>query len=245
MTSLNFWIGGKQAVKAAALNPSRKIIEIYATSENFDFINEIQNKVKKKIKVTTKDNKSINKVFKTDIVHQGVAAFVEKNKNLELDDFLKLQDKSKDSTVVILDDLTDQRNIGSIIRSCVAFYVDAIFILKKNYSFNNENMNKTASGGVEHIDIIPVNNVCNLIEKLKKNNFWVTGLDLESHKDICKYKWDSKTAIVLGSEGLGMRKLVKEHCDELLKINTNPKIGSLNVSNALAATLMLRSLQKQ
>ena len=245
MTSLNFWIGGKQAVKAAVLNPNRKIIEIYTTIENFDFIKEIQNKVKKKIKVTTKDNKLISKVFKTDIVHQGVAAFIEKNKNLELDDFLKLKCQSKESTVVILDDLTDQRNIGSIIRSCVAFYVDAIFILKKNFSFNNENMNKTASGGIEYIDIITINNVCNLIEKLKKNNFWVTGLDLEAQKDISKHKWDLKTAIVLGSEGLGMRKLVKEHCDELLKINTNPKIGSLNVSNALAATLILRSLQKK
>ena len=106
-------------------------------------------------------------------------------------------------------------------------------------------MNKTASGGIEYIDIITINNVCNLIEKLKKNNFWVTGLDLEAQKDISKHKWDLKTAIVLGSEGLGMRKLVKEHCDELLKINTNPKIGSLNVSNALAATLILRSLQKK
>jgi len=240
-----YWIGGKQATKAAILNPSRKIFEIKISKENKEFAENLIKLSKKKFQVSYIENKKLNKIFKSSINHQGIAALVGSKKNITTEDILEQLREKNNPLVVVLDDITDQRNIGSIIRSCVAFFVDAIFIPKKNFNENNESMNKSASGGVEYVPIIPIINVSNLLEKLKANDFWVLGLDLETTKEITSYKWSKKNAIVLGSEGKGMKKLVKKNCDELIKIKINPKIDSLNVSNAMAAALALyQSSQK-
>ena len=245
MKSSKFWIGGKHAVKAAFANLNRNIFEIYTTKENeFFCINNIE-KRKNKIKITVKDNKSINKLFKNNIAHQGVAALVEKTKMQNLNWFLENAKNKQSSLIIILDNITDQRNIGSIIRSCVAFRVDAVFTLKQNFNPENESMIKSASGGIDLIPIISVSNITNLITELKKNKYWIVGLDLNTKNDLFNYNWLDKTAIVLGSEGSGMRRLVKEHCDDLLKININPEINSLNVSNALTATLSIVTFKKK
>lgn len=245
MSSFKYWIGGKQAVKAAILNPSRKIFEVYSSKENQEFTESLIKLSKKKVQISYIENKKLNKIFKSGISHQGMAALVENKKTTTSESILDHLQKKNNSVVVILDDITDQRNIGSIIRSCVAFFVDAIFILKKNYHEDNESMNKSASGGVEFIPIIPIININNLIEKLKTKEFWVVGLDLDANKEIKSFNWSKKCAIILGSEGKGIRHLVKQNCDELIKININPKIGSLNVSNAISATLALHQSSKE
>ena len=245
MSSLKFWIGGKQTVKAALQNPARKIFEICSTSENLQFFNQLEKELNKKFNINYKETKHINKLFKNNISHQGVAVLIEKTQTISTNDFL-LNIKSKtESSVVILDDITDQRNIGSIIRTSAAFCIDAVFILNKNFNHDNESMYKAASGAIELIPIIPVVNIVNTIEKLKNNNFWISGLDIGSNKNIIDYQWNKKVAIILGSEGKGMRDLVKKNCDDLIKININPAIDSLNVSNALAATLAIKYFQKK
>jgi 23S rRNA (guanosine2251-2'-O)-methyltransferase len=245
MNSFKYWIGGKQAVKAAILNPSRKIFEVCSSKENQEFIESLIQLSKKKIQISYIENKKLNKIFKSGISHQGIAVLVENKKIITSEEILNQLCKKHSSVVVVLDDITDQRNIGSIIRSCVAFFVDAIFIPKKNYNEDNESMNKSASGGVEYIPIIPIININNLLEKLKAKEFWVVGLDLDANKEIKSFNWSKKSAIVLGSEGSGIRRLVKHNCDELIKIKINPKIDSLNVSNAISATLALYQSSKE
>jgi 23S rRNA (guanosine2251-2'-O)-methyltransferase len=145
----------------------------------------------------------------------------------------------------VLDDITDQRNIGSIIRSCSAFDIDAIILLEKNYNPKSKMMYKSASGAMELVNIIPVSNITNALEVLKKNNYWVYGLDGHAKENIEGQKWSKQNAFVFGSEGEGLRRLVKENCDHIIKIDINKEIESLNVSNAVSVTLgIFRLLDK-
>lgn len=240
-----FWIAGKHTVLSAIKNPNRTVIEVFSNQENKNLCeNIIQNN--KKIKLVIKKNSDISKVLKNkDIAHQGLAALIERIKTPTEENVLKNNTAKKNSTFLILDNLTDERNIGSIVRSAAAFYVDAIFLLKKNYNFDSQSMYKSASGAMEYITIVPVVNLTNSINLIKKNNFWVVGLDSQGSTDLLSFKWPTKVAIVLGSEGFGMRRLVKESCDQICKIDINPEIESLNVSNAVASCLTLNFRQKK
>ncbi len=237
MKTGSFWIGGKHAVLSAIKNPKRKINKVIITQENqkdFDHKN-----FNKKIISEIKDKKEIDKIFiNENIVHQGVAAEIESIPVIELKEYLKNKNNSN-NTVVVLDDITDQRNIGSIIRTCSAFNIDAIIILEKNYNPKNKMMYKSASGAMELVNIIPVSNISNALEVLKKNNYWIYGLDGHAKENIEDQKWSKLNAFVFGSEGEGLRRLVKENCDHLVKIQINKKIESLNVSNAVSVTLSI------
>ena len=106
-------------------------------------------------------------------------------------------------------------------------------------------MYKSASGAMELVNIIPVSNITNALEVLKKNNYWVYGLDGHAKENIEDQKWSNQNAFVFGSEGEGLRRLVKENCDHLIKIQINKQIESLNVSNAVSVTLsMFRLLER-
>ena len=243
MKSGLFWIGGKHAVLSAIKNPKRKINKLIITQENqkdFDPKN-----FNKKIITEIKDKKEIDKIFFSEnIVHQGVAAEIENIPVIELKEYLKNKSNTK-NTVVVLDDITDQRNIGSIIRSCSAFDIDGIILLEKNYNPKSKMMYKSASGAMELVNIIPVSNITNALEVLKKNNYWVYGLDGHAKENIEGQKWSKQNAFVFGSEGEGLRRLVKENCDHIIKIDINKEIESLNVSNAVSVTLgIFRLLDK-
>jgi 23S rRNA (guanosine2251-2'-O)-methyltransferase len=230
-----FWIGGKHAVLSAIKNPKRKINKLIITEENQKDFNP--KNFNKKILIETKDKKEIDKIFISEnIVHQGVAAEIESIPTVELKEYLKSKSNSK-NTLVVLDDITDQRNIGSIIRSCSAFNIDAVVLLEKNYNPKNKMMYKSASGAMELVNIIPVSNITNALEVLKKNNYWVYGLDGNAKENIENQKWSNQNVFVFGSEGDGLRRLVKENCDHLIKIQINKDIESLNVSNAVSTTL--------
>ena len=209
MKSGLFWIGGKHAVLSAIKNPKRKINKLIITQENqkdFDPKN-----FSKRIIIEIKDKKEIDKIFFSEnIVHQGVAAEIENIPVIELKEYLKNKSNTK-NTVVVLDDITDQRNIGSIIRSCSAFDIDAIILLEKNYNPKSKMMYKSASGAMELVNIIPVSNITNALEVLKKNNYWVYGLDGHAKENIEGQKWSKQNAFVFGSEGEGLRRLVKEN----------------------------------
>ncbi len=239
-----FWIGGKHAVLSAIKNPKRKINKLIITEENQKDFNP--KNFNKKILIETKDKKEIDKIFISEnIVHQGVAAEIEGIPTLELKEYLKIKSNSK-NTLVVLDDITDQRNIGSIIRSCSAFNIDAVILLEKNYNPKNKMMYKSASGAMELVNIIPVSNITNALEVLKKNNYWVYGLDGNAKENIEDQKWSNQNVFVFGSEGDGLRRLVKENCDHLIKIQINKEIESLNVSNAVSTTLgIFRLLERK
>ena len=159
--------------------------------------------------------------------HQGII--------LVVDDFVycdveKFYDK-ENAFIVILDHIEDPHNLGAIIRTCEASGVDGI-ILPKNRSVSvNATVMKTSAGALENVDIALVSNLKSTIEKLKKNGFWIVGTDMEG-TDYRNIDYSGKTALVIGSEGFGMSRIVEDSCDFVAKIPMYGKVNSLNASVA-------------
>jgi len=237
MKTKGFWIGGKHAVLEALKNFNRKIYRIVTTEENKKLIDQDILKYKKLI-LDIKNKKEIDKIFQNeDIVHQNFASEIENLPNENIKNHFRKSSNQK-SVIVVLDDITDQRNIGSIVRSCAAFSVDGIVLLDKNFNSNSKIMFKSASGALEHIKIFTVSNISNALQFLKENNFWIYALDQNSKNEVSNNMKSERIAFVFGSEEFGIRRLVKENCDFYIKIPIK-KIESLNVSNAVAVTLGL------
>ena len=227
----NFWIGGKNTVFSALENEKRKINHV-VTSKEYPLLK----KYEKTINIKKVNKSFFNKIFKeNDFQHQYIAA----NINLLSPKLIK-NEISKIKKIIILDNISDPRNLGAIIRTCVAFDFRNIIIQEKHFKATSPQMYKTASGAMEKVNIFKVVNINNTVEFLKKNNFWINGLDANASLQIEKKKdWPEKNAFVLGSEEKGISKLLERNCDNLYKISISENIESLNVSNAASAALAI------
>jgi 23S rRNA (guanosine2251-2'-O)-methyltransferase len=158
--------------------------------------------------------------------HQGVIAYVSSFNYSKLDD--RLVDSC--SRVVILDRIEDPHNLGAIVRTAAATGVDLIIIPERNSCQVNDTVSKVSAGNLEKVKISRVKNISNTIDFLKSKNFWVVGTEVTGGKDFREFKVEGKIALVLGNEGEGVRRLVKENCDELIYIPLENGVESLNVS---------------
>ena len=139
--------------------------------------------------------------------------------------------------LLILDQVTDPQNIGAIIRSCAAFETLGLVVQDKNSPLESGAMDKAAAGTIEFVPVARVTNLSRAIETLKDNGFWVMGMDGYADTTIDKINKSGKIAIVMGSEGKGMRRLVQENCDSSVKLPISSNVESLNVSTAAAIAL--------
>lgn len=164
----------------------------------------------------------------SDGVHQGIMLYVSDYKYALLDDVLKTDPKF----IVILDHIEDPHNFGAIIRTCEASGVDAIIIPKDRQVKVNATVMKTSVGTLENMKIVLVSNLVNAINKLKDNNFWIVGTALENSQDYREIDYSGNIGLVIGNEGSGMSRLVRESCDFIAKIPMYGKTNSLNASVA-------------
>lgn len=223
---------GRHAVMAALANPKRQISKILCVKENADEIRKVT-----KIAPQIVEKKEIDKLFSNDAVHQGFALFCNKLPDCSLEEIIeKAEDKEK-CHILILDQVTDPQNVGAIIRSAVAFNTLALIMQDKNSPQENGAMAKAAAGMIEHLPIVRVTNLSRAIEKLKDASFWTIGMDGYAKTTIDKLQKPLKTAIIMGSEGKGMRRLVEENCDISVKLPMSPLTESLNVATAAAIAL--------
>ena len=154
-----------------------------------------------------------------------------------LEDVIALADKCEKCHVLILDQVTDPQNIGAIIRSAVAFNTLALIVQDKNAPAETGAMAKASAGMIEHLPIARVTNLSRAIEQLKNAGFWTIGMDGYAQNTVAEMNKSGKTAIIMGSEGKGMRRLVEESCDATVKLPMNEKVESLNVATAAAIVL--------
>ena len=210
-------------------------IEVYKGTKK-DTIKEILNLASKRnIKIFYTDRRIENS--------QGVVALVsEFDYYVDLADFLgKILSKDK-SIVVILDQIQDPRNFGAIIRSAECFGADGIVIQDRNNVKVTETVVKSSTGAIEHVDIVKVTNISDTIDKFKKYGYKVYGAEADGENFYYEEDYPDKVCLVLGSEGNGMRKKVKEHCDKVVKIHLKGHINSLNVS--VAGGIILAEMAK-
>lgn len=238
-------ICGKHPSFSAILKKRRKIYQIFVTEnsalelEKFLRENSLLEKFSSLVKKV--DNEAIENFAGKGQTHQGIvliaAKLQVKTQNDLLGELYEIAEGEKLPTLLLLDQITDPQNIGAIIRSAIAFGVNKIIFCEHNAPKENSAIIKTAAGTIEDADLIVVTNFNNLMEKLKKLDYWCIGLAGEAKHFIHEIKDCKNIALVVGSEGSGMRQLVKSNCDLLVKIPIAPEVESLNASVASALAL--------
>jgi len=218
------YICGKNVAKEY-LNGNNKIKKVFLNNNFID--GEIMSLLKsKKIKIDYMDKRELDR--KTLENHQGII--------LEVDDFeysnLNVILNKENPLVVMLDHIQDPHNFGAIIRTCEAAGVDAIIIPKDRSVSVNGTVIRTSVGASKYVPIIRVTNLVNTMKDMKKDGFWFFGTDMNG-ENYSKLDYKGKTCLIIGNEGDGMSKLVKENCDFIASI---PMIGKINSLNASVAT---------
>ena len=235
MNKSSFFIVGKHAVFEALKNTNRKVLKVFLTEESKKNIHRESPKknLLKEVKVYFKTKKELDKYCKNDgIQHQGYVAEIEHIEKVELKEFIKTN--KKNITFACLNEVTDPRNIGSLIRSAASFEIDGIIVKERHFPSESKLMYKSASGCMEHITIFQVSNINSTLKYLKDQSFWVYGFEANSEKSFTDIKWDGNNVLLFGSEGFGMKMHTKKYTDFSVKININNKIESLNISNSAA-----------
>ncbi len=227
------------------LESGRDINKIYIQSgEKHGSINKIIAMAKeKRIVISEVDKQKINNLA-PNMNHQGVAASVPPFDYCEIEDILEeAKNRGEDSFILILDGIEDIHNLGAIIRTAETAGVHGIIIPKRRSAAVNSTVNKVSAGAANYMKIARVNNINETIAMLKENGLWICGTD--GSADTYYYNQDLKgpLAIVIGSEGFGMNRLVRENCDFLVKIPMKGKITSLNAS--VSAGIVIYEAVKQ
>jgi len=240
-------IYGKHAVLEAWYNPQRHVKNLYITSaclKDLEHDLMIKSKSIKRPTPVIVDKEIIEKYLPKGAVHQGIALDCLALDEMDLDDLMRLPSDNKKNIILILDQVTDPHNIGAIIRSCAAFNAKGIILQRRYAPQLNGVLAKIACGGLEHVPIILETNLSRTIEALQKeHSYTVIGLDERGKFPLHKASLPDNIALVLGAEGVGIRRLVAEKCDYLVQLPTSPPIASLNVSNAAAVALYDLSLR--
>lgn len=238
-------VEGRNAV-IELLESRRDINKIFvANGEKNGSINKILAMAKeKRVIVTEVNRRKLDEMASSDN-HQGVIAIVPPYEYCDIDDILECaKNKNEDPFILILDGIEDPHNLGAIIRTAETAGVHGIIIPKRRACGVNSTVTKVAAGAVEHMNIARVNNINEAIRYLKENDVWVCGTDMDTNKYYYNQDLTGSLAIVIGSEGYGMSKLVKENCDFLVKIPMKGKITSLNASVS-AGIVMYESVRQR
>ncbi|MBQ6853821.1 MAG: 23S rRNA (guanosine(2251)-2'-O)-methyltransferase RlmB [Alphaproteobacteria bacterium] len=223
---------GRHPVTLALTNPKRKIKELYLVKNALDIKILPPN-----IPIHWSTKEQLDTLVGKDAVHQGVVAQCQLLNSYSIEDLINDTISLKNTLVVLLDQVTDPHNIGAILRSAAAFHASAVIVPEAGSPQETGVLAKSASGALELIPYIRVTNLSRTMDVLKKNGFWCIGLDGYAQHTIYETKLPAKCAIIMGSEGTGLRRLTAENCDDTVKLPMDTRVESLNVSNACAVTL--------
>ena len=236
MKKTTFLIVGKHAVTEALKNPNRKIERVFLTEDAQKSLNRENQSLNllKNVHVFYKARKELDNLCGRDeIAHQGLIAEAEQLEELTIKDFV-LNNDNKNINFLALEDVSDPRNIGSIIRSAVSFNIDGIIVKERSFPSKSKLLYRSASGGVEYINLFKVSNINTTLKYLKSKNFWVSAFDVSGTKDFTEHKWEGRNILLFGSEGDGLKKKTLMHSDFKFKIDINKNIESLNISNTVS-----------
>ena len=236
MKKTTFLIVGKHAVLEALKNPNRKIERVFLTEDAQKKLNKENQSLNlfKSINVFYKSQRELdNMCGRDDTAHQGLVAEVEQLDEITLKEFI-IENKKDNVNLIVLEEVTDPRNIGSIIRSAVAFNIDGLIVKERSFPSKSKLLYKSASGGVEHMKIFKVSNLNSTLRYLKSKDFWVSAFDVSATKDFTTNNWKGKNVLLFGSEGFGIKAKTLENSDFKFKVNINRNIESLNISNTVS-----------
>ena len=237
MKKTSFLIAGRHAVTEALKNPKRKVLRVFLTEDSKKILNKENqdHNLLKNVKIFYKSKKELDRLCsKEQISHQSLVAEIEHLDEANLREFIEAKKSKKSIILVALEEVTDPRNIGSIIRSATSFNIDGIIIKGRSFQSESKLLYKSASGSMEYMNIFEVSNINTTLKYLKAKNFWVSAFDKNGKKNFIEHDWNGHNVLLFGSEGYGLKYQTTKNSDFLLKININKKIESLNISNSAA-----------
>jgi len=237
MKKTSFVIAGRHAVTEALKNQKRKVLRVFLTEDSKKNLNKENqdHNLLKNVNIFYKTKKELDRLCsKEQISHQSLIAEIEHLDEVNLREFIEAKKSKKSIILVALEEVTDPRNIGSIIRSATSFNIDGIIIKSRSFQSESKLLYKSASGSMEYMNIFEVSNINTTLKYLKAKNFWVSAFDKNGKKNFIEHDWDGHNVLLFGSEGYGLKYQTTKNSDFLLKININKKIESLNISNSAA-----------
>jgi 23S rRNA (guanosine2251-2'-O)-methyltransferase len=228
------WLYGLHAVQAALANPRRKLGRAVLTPRA---IETLGSELLARVRVETQDPGSIDRLLPPGAVHQGAALEAWPLKSRDLDEILEAPHPWGRKVVLVLDQLSDPHNVGAILRTAAAFGVTAVVVQDRNAPPQSGALAKAASGALDLIPYVEVVNIARTLDALAERGFWRIALAGDGEQSLAEAVPPGDVALVLGSEGDGIRRLVREHCEASAFIPISGTVESLNVSNAAAIAL--------
>lgn len=226
------WLFGKHAVVAALNNPNRRHTKLLITKALADELAPILTKTKINPSIVT--TVQIEQVLPKGSIHQGIAL---ETSSVIIDGIESIDLNKPNMCYIILDQISDQTNIGGILRTAAAFDIDGVITLADNTPTETGHIAKAASGALEIVPLIRVVNLVQTLKHLQNNGFWSVGLDSNTNTHLHELDLPNRTIFIMGSEHSGLRRLTKDKCDYLAKIAMSEKMESLNVGVAAALTM--------
>jgi 23S rRNA (guanosine2251-2'-O)-methyltransferase len=222
-------IYGLHSVAEALKNPRRRIRALFVTENALQRLTDMVGEPR--IAPTLMRPEAVGALVGSEAVHQGVAIEAEPLPTPDLHDL------PDDGLLVVLDQVTDPHNVGAILRSAAAFGAAAVVVTERHSPEATGVLAKAASGALEHVPIVAVGNLAQALTTLGKRGWWRVGLDSDGPVTLAEAAQRPPLALVLGAEGKGLRRLTRERCDTLARLDMPGAIRSLNVSNAAAVAL--------
>lgn len=232
---------GVHPVAAAWVNPQRRVSRLLVTDAGRDalagaFATAAAAGLARPAP-TPVDRSELDRLLPAGAVHQGVALDAAPLAELDIGDLARLAEGRTQPVVVVLDQVTDPHNVGAILRSASAFGALGVVVTERHAPEVTGVLAKSASGALESVPLVRVTNLARALGDLKEAGFWCVGLDESGARPLAALDLGGWTALVLGAEGAGLRRLTRERCDSIARLPTGGPVASLNVSNAAAVAL--------
>ena len=232
------WLYGTHSALAALANPRRRCSRIVATAETKATLAPMLERAVQqggaRPPIETVARTELDRLLPHGAVHQGLAVRASPLATVFLED---IADAGGDATVVVLDQTTDPQNVGAVLRAAAAFGSRAVIVQDRHTPPATGALAKAASGALEMVPLVRVTNLARAMRALKEAEFWCVGLDAEAGTALPDARLGGRTALVLGAEGAGLRRLTRDTCDLLVRIPIRATVDSLNVAAAAAVAL--------
>lgn len=236
------WLYGQHAVAAALANPARRLRRLAVLRGGEEALARLLPDDRPALEIPppeVMDREAFEAMLPAGAVHQGVALLADPLPALDLEDLLRALPsddaaQARPVRVAVLDQVTDPRNVGAVLRSAAAFGLAAVVVQDRHAPEATAALAKAASGALERVPLIRATNLARALDRLKQDGFWCVGLDGRARDSLPRLAPVGRTALVLGSEGAGLRRLVRERCDLLARIPIGDGVESLNVAAAAA-----------
>src|SRR6266540_1427263 len=226
---------GWHTVSAALANPERGIRKLFLTENAARRLSD--ENIDTRVPAEIVRPNAIDQRLGPDAVHQGLLAEADPLPSPDIDEL------AQEGIVLVLDQITDPHNVGAIMRSAAAFAVAAIVTTARHSPEATGVLAKSASGALEYVPIVTVQNLARALGELKERGYLLVGLDSTGDADLGEVALTAPLALVLGAEGKGLRQLTRATCDHVARLDLPGRIKSLNVSNAAALALYVASKQ--